>query len=762
MERKMRRFIYGILMLIIAVAPCNAAQRSEYLFSAVNDGGRDMRVRCIIQLPDLRMAIATEEGIKIFDGAVFSRPEGAMPSPYELRTYDGYHHFYISHAGKYLWLKDMHKLWCVDTDRNRYVADIDSIIYAEGISRKADDIFGDHDGRIWYVSGDTLRQPALATCIPLDKEKGTLLDLGTDRENVYLFYRSGEVACHSIADGKRRYARTPYPSEEREKYAYTSHMVEGKDGFYQIRNGSKGGFFKFDPAKKEWTKLLESDIRLNTLAITDSTALISTGEGLMSIDIASGRTTYLSKLRTRSGNFLASGINSLYADTYGGLWLGLHNRGILYHHPARSRHISLPKPQSEQENRFPTPSSVFSEGHDGSVYINLDTAVAQITFTPDTTTISKKSGIPITAAGEYGTGASFVAANGAIFFNDDDSYNIYVPSNKKSDTLAVTPIISGLLVNGEEIKPGEEYDGNPILVRIPSRQREITLRHNQNFITIAVSSPVYQEAVPTYQYRLDGLDHEWHTTEEAGLYERQLRATYTALAPGDYTFRVKLSGSPDSVEATLKIHVSPPWWNTTAAWIIYVLAACTALYAASRIYATRTKRRIESEQREAHLLARIRQLIEEVDRYKAETPAVAEVRDSSPHGDQPCNTTAPDENSTGEITLSDADKAFVARAIETVERNLHTPGYSVAQLSSDLCMDRTGLYRKLNTLLDRSPSIFIRDIRLRYAAELLREGRLTVTEIAERTGFSTTSYMSKCFQERYGCRPSEYAAQHHE
>lgn len=48
-------------------------------------------------------------------------------------------------------------------------------------------------------------------------------------------------------------------------------------------------------------------------------------------------------------------------------------------------------------------------------------------------------------------------------------------------------------------------------------------------------------------------------------------------------------------------------------------------------------------------------------------------------------------------------------------------------------MERTGLYRKLVTLLDQSPSLFIRNIRLQRAAQLLAEGKLSVTEIAERT-----------------------------
>ena len=107
--------------------------------------------------------------------------------------------------------------------------------------------------------------------------------------------------------------------------------------------------------------------------------------------------------------------------------------------------------------------------------------------------------------------------------------------------------------------------------------------------------------------------------------------------------------------------------------------------------------------------------------------------------------------------MSPADAGFIARAVELVERNLDTPGYSVEQLSRDLCMERTGLYRKLTALLDRSPSLFMRDIRLRHVARLVKEGRLSMAEIAEKTGFSSSSYMSRCFQEVYGCRPGEYA-----
>ncbi|WP_337931959.1 AraC family transcriptional regulator, partial [Hallella sp.] len=91
-----------------------------------------------------------------------------------------------------------------------------------------------------------------------------------------------------------------------------------------------------------------------------------------------------------------------------------------------------------------------------------------------------------------------------------------------------------------------------------------------------------------------------------------------------------------------------------------------------------------------------------------------------------------------------------------VEQHLEDGEYGVEQLAHDLCMERTGLYKKLTALTDTTPVAFIRSVRLRRAAVLLQEGTLTVNEIAERTGFSSPSYFTKCFKKEFGVLPSEY------
>ena len=156
----------------------------------------------------------------------------------------------------------------------------------------------------------------------------------------------------------------------------------------------------------------------------------------------------------------------------------------------------------------------------------------------------------------------------------------------------------------------------------------------------------------------------------------------------------------------------------------------------------KTKRRILRRHKEDILLLRIQHLIERCDNYEQQV-SIATTRACPPKKKE-------------EPPINSTDSDFLNKAVELVEAHLNTPGYTVEQLSKDLCMERSGLYKKLNTLIDKSPSLFIRSIRLRRAADLIRKGGMNMAEIAEQVGFSSASYMSKCFQEEFGCKPSEY------
>ena len=106
-------------------------------------------------------------------------------------------------------------------------------------------------------------------------------------------------------------------------------------------------------------------------------------------------------------------------------------------------------------------------------------------------------------------------------------------------------------------------------------------------------------------------------------------------------------------------------------------------------------------------------------------------------------------------TLNDE---WLQSAIAKVEDHLSDDSYSVEQLASDLCMSRMTFYRKIQSSTGQKPTEFMRTIRLRRAAELLREGRQTITEVSYATGFSSVSYFSRCFRTMYGVPPTQFLA----
>ena len=83
--------------------------------------------------------------------------------------------------------------------------------------------------------------------------------------------------------------------------------------------------------------------------------------------------------------------------------------------------------------------------------------------------------------------------------------------------------------------------------------------------------------------------------------------------------------------------------------------------------------------------------------------------------------------------------------------------YNVEQLSADMGMSRMNLYRKLQAITGQTPTEFIRTIRLKRAAQLLQDGKLNVSEVADRVGFSSSSYFTKCFKEQFGVLPTQYS-----
>src|SRR5690606_31249167 len=102
-----------------------------------------------------------------------------------------------------------------------------------------------------------------------------------------------------------------------------------------------------------------------------------------------------------------------------------------------------------------------------------------------------------------------------------------------------------------------------------------------------------------------------------------------------------------------------------------------------------------------------------------------------------------------------APRSELERRLRTIiEANLMEPGFGPEALAAAAGLSYHQLYRALREQLSMTPSRFIRTVRVECAAELLRQGAGSVTEIAYSVGFESLSYFRRAFRERFGTTPA--------
>lgn len=111
---------------------------------------------------------------------------------------------------------------------------------------------------------------------------------------------------------------------------------------------------------------------------------------------------------------------------------------------------------------------------------------------------------------------------------------------------------------------------------------------------------------------------------------------------------------------------------------------------------------------------------------------------------------------TSDVEITSMDEKFVKKAVALVEANLSSSEFLVEDLCREMGMSRVYFYKKILSLTDKTPSEFIRFIRLKRAADLLEKSQLFVNEVAFQVGFNDPKYFRKYFKDEYGVSPNEY------
>ena len=326
-------------------------------------GLSDNRVLQMMQLADGRLAVRTPKDINLYDGRRFS----LIPLPAEkaesITKYKGQTHLYADSQDR-LWVKEYQKIFCILLAEGRLLEHPLDALSGNGEEDKMkmmrngptrndiQDLFVDSRKNVWVVMGDSLLNTQDGNLIRLKKEWGCLQDLDTDGRQVYAFMDSGIVAV--FQNDKLTYTASAYSTAEAQHYRNTSLTVQTRSGqFYQIRTGrdekSKTDvsiFLHFNPETRKYSRIYACDYLLHTLNMSsDNQALISCQHGYLMFDFKLGTTPREVKdLSLPDGKSLTTGINTVYRDKEGAIWLGTYHDGLIYVSPMLGLFFTIDQP----------------------------------------------------------------------------------------------------------------------------------------------------------------------------------------------------------------------------------------------------------------------------------------------------------------------------------------------------------------------------------------------------------------------------------
>ncbi len=170
----------------------------------------------------------------------------------------------------------------------------------------------------------------------------------------------------------------------------------------------------------------------------------------------------------------------------------------------------------------------------------------------------------------FNANAGYKTKSGELLFGGANGFNLFKPENIKNDHTKPVIVLTDLQISNRSIGIDEEVDGRILLNKSIIFTSDLKLYHSQNGFALEFAALNYFNPQKIrFKYKLEGFDLQWQE-----LQPNNRMATYTNIDPGKYIFKVvstDASGNWTNNETSLTITIMPPFWRTTAAYVLYVI-----------------------------------------------------------------------------------------------------------------------------------------------------------------------------------------------
>ena len=471
------------------------------------------------------------------------------------------------------------------------------------------DIMQDKQGRLWLATEDggvTIWDRPAGTFSYLNNASGNLNinnvhALYEDREDPNVIWIGTFLGGVNKYDLKRK-TMTVYKRRQEELAAFTNNMVYAihRDRKGTLWIGTTGGLNTFNPRAGTYEPFkpeVFSGKFIYEIGEERSGGLwicVMNSDSLFHYDPATAR---LSKYRYHDPALSSTqGCISMLEDSEGQMWFGTVNRGLVRFDRQTNKFTPYNVTHGLPNNYV---YGVLEDAH-GNLWMSTNKGLSRFNKRDQSfTNYDLSHGLP---NNQFNFKSAFRDRDGWMYFGTVNGLCYFHPDSLNTNTEPPTAYLSDLKLFNKSVPVG----AGTMLASTIDATEDISLNHEDNVITLEFGAiNYYSPGHNQYAYYLQGFEPDWNYVDGKS------SATYTNLPAGDYVFKVKAANNDGywSLEKTLQVHVSPPFWLSPWAWGVYAALVVALFFAYKSFlnYRNREKLAVQLERIEKEKLTAINQ-----------------------------------------------------------------------------------------------------------------------------------------------------------
>jgi ligand-binding sensor domain-containing protein/signal transduction histidine kinase/DNA-binding response OmpR family regulator len=368
----------------------------------------------------------------------------------------------------------------------------------------------------------------------------------------------------------RHYEKSAKPNSLSSNFIVT--VYKTKEG--KILIGTWNGLFRYNKSEDNFTLLPYFNRQAQSILEDENGTLwvCSYGNGVYYCNEKSGLKGRFVYNADNPNSLPNNYVNNIFEDSKKNIWFCTESGLCMYDASLKKiiRRVRQPILRNNQVFKI-------LEDSKGILWVSTSQGLVSLDMTTNQTKIyNTNNGL---LSEQFNYNSAFKSSDGTLYFGTVKGMIAFNPSAITKDKYVPPVYITNIQINNVTPKIG--IPGSRLQQSVLSAS-SIHLPYDSSTVTIDVASLSYtMPALNEYKYKMDGLDKEWSPVQN------NHKIYYTKLSPGDYTFKIKGSngdGVWNNKEAILNIDVSPPYWASTGAYILYVLFTLSVAFVIIKYY----------------------------------------------------------------------------------------------------------------------------------------------------------------------------------